>query len=99
MNQYVTKLKRELAEYGAKCGYEGPDSILDFLWYCYSASNPVDDGKIKQTESALDPVFRELSVDSSDLLNNLICDLCTVYQRAAFLEGLLIGTHLAEELG
>ena len=98
MNYYITQLKRELAEYEAKCGYEGHDSILDFLWYCYLSTNPVDDGQIQQAESAIAPVFNELSTKNSDKLSDYILELCTAYQRAAFLEGILIGAHLTEEL-
>ena len=97
MNPYITKLKQELAAYEAVCGNEGA-SILDLLWYCYSASNAVDDGKIKEAEAAISPVYHELSTDVSNMLDDLIGDLCTAYQRAAFLEGIQVGVRLVEEL-
>ena len=98
MKLSIELLKTQLAEYETKCGTEGSGSILDFLWYSYSASNPIDDGLIKESEQKLNPVYQELSWRNSDILSNLVTDLCTAYQRAAFLEGILIGAHLSEEL-
>lgn len=98
MNPYITQLKKELAEYEKACGGEAQASVLEFLWHCYSAANPVDNGEVKAAETAIMPVFQELSFDSSNMLNDLILDLCTAYQRAAFLEGIQVGAHLVEEL-
>ena len=94
MNPYIEQLKKELEKFTGS----GDFSVLELLWYCYSASNPIDDGLIKQQEEALKPVFDELSNDSADRLFNLIGDLCTAYQRAAFLEGVQVGIQLTREL-
>ena len=99
MNPYITELEKELSEYGAMCRWEQNDSVLDLLWHWYLSNNPVDDGQIQQAESAIAPVFSELSVENSDRLSDCILELCTAYQRAAFLEGIILGTRLARELG
>ena len=98
MNKYISKFEQDLAAYQAKCGMEEFNSILDFLWYCYSASSPIDDGAIREHEGKLESVFQELSVVSADALFDLISNLCTAYQRAAYLEGLLTGYQLTVEL-
>lgn len=98
MNVNITKLKQQLSQYEAACGIDKPESILDFLFYWYSASAPVDDGRILQSEQALSPVFESLTVEHSDALFDRISDLCLSYQRAAFLEGLRTGYHLHAEL-
>lgn len=98
MNESIELLMQELRNYQTRCGQDSSDSILELLWYCYLESNPVDDGQIKQAEAAIAPVFEELSLKSSDLLMDSICDICTAYQRAAFLEGLQTGFHLSDEL-
>ena len=94
----ITQFKQQLTQYEAACGIEEPESILDFLFYCYSATAPVDDGRILQSEQALTPVFEALPIDFSDSLFDRISDLCLSYQRAAFLEGLRTGYHLHREL-
>lgn len=97
MNQIMNQLRQELSDYSAKCGTES-GSILEFLWQCYFISNPVDDGKIKEAEAALEPVYKELSLHSSDMLTDMVYKICIAYQRAAFLEGIQLGTRLVEEL-
>lgn len=98
MNPYIDQLNRELREYQTKCGSNRCESVLELLWYCYSASNPVDDGRIKAAEGALWPVFEALSYEASNNLFDLVSDLCTAYQRAAFFEGVLIGSQISNEL-
>ena len=98
MNQYMNQLKNELTQYAKTCHYEEADSVLDLLWYWYLSNNPVDDGQIQQAEDAIAPVFSELSMENSDKLSDHILGLCTAYQRAAFLEGIILGTRLAREL-
>ena len=98
MNPYTQKLLTAIAAYEEKCGTCAAESILDALWYDYSCRNPVDDGQVREAEKRILPVFEELSVGSSDLLTDLIVDLVTAYQRAAYLEGLRTGVHLLHEL-
>ena len=94
----ITQFMQQLAQYEAACGIDKPESILDFLFYWYSATAPVDDGRILQSEQALTPVFEALSMEYSDTLFDRVSDLCLAYQRAAFLEGLRTGYHLRAEL-
>ena len=95
MNPYIQQLKTELEQFTDS----GDFSVSELLWYCYSASNPIDDGLIKQRELALQPVFEELSNDSADKLFDLVTDLCFAYQRAAFMEGMNVGIRIQSELG
>ena len=97
MNQYTEILLSAIAAYEAKCGIS-PESILESLWYEYSCRNPVDDGQIRAVESKFSPIFSELPLESSDKLFDLIGELLTVYQRAAYLDGLRIGAALLCEL-
>ena len=98
MNPYTQKLLTAIAVYEAKCCIDTPESILEGLWYDYSCQNPVDDGQIKAAEAKLSSVFSELSLEASDCLSDLIVELLTVFQRAAFLEGMRTGVHLMLEM-
>ena len=98
MNQYIEYIKKGIAEYASKCNVPESESILDFLWQCYSESNPVDDGRIREAELLIVPVLEALPIEKADALSDLIFDLCLAYQRAAFLEGIQTGFHLFDEL-
>lgn len=96
MNQTISQFKKILSQYCTGCGLKS-DSILDLLWNCYSDSNPIDDGRVRRAEAELAPVFAALAMKHSDMLSDKISELCLAYQRAAFLEGILIGVQLHEE--
>ena len=97
MEFILPQLQKDLSEYTKKCGSTENSSLLDFLFYNYLSSQPIDDGRIAQCENMLAPVFSELSLESSDQLFDLIADLCAAYQRAAFIEGIRIGVQLSRE--
>ena len=98
MNLYTQKLLNAIADYESKCGISPSSSILDALWYNYSCRNPIDDGRLRQAEKNLSPVFKELSIEASDCLFDQIVDLLNAYQRAAYLEGLCTGALFMQEL-
>ena len=97
MNPHTQKLLNAIADYESKCGIS-PSSILEALWYNYSCRNPIDDGRLRQAEQNLSPVFEELSMEASDCLTDQIVDLLNAHQRAAYLEGLCTGANLLREL-
>ena len=97
MNPHTKKLLNAIADYESKCGIS-PSSVLDALWYDYSCRNPIDDGRLRQAEKNLSPVFEALSMEASDCLTDQIVDLLNAYQRAAYLEGLCTGALFMQEL-
>ena len=98
MNPYTQKLLNAIADYESKCGISPSSSILDALWYNYSCRNPIDDGRLRQAEQNLSPVFEELSMEACDCLTDQIVDLLNAYQRAAYVEGLCTGALFMQEL-
>ena len=98
MNPYIQQLKNELRKYETLNGEDEDFSMLGFLWQVYSGCNPTDNGQIKACNDALSPIYQELSLKNADILSYLLCEICTAYQQAAFLDGILVGAHLAEEL-
>ena len=98
MNPYITKLLDDIADYESKCGISPSSSVLEALWYDYSCRNPIDDGRLRQAEKNLSPVFEALSMEASDCLTDQIVDLLNTYQRAAYLEGLCTGALFMKEL-
>ena len=98
MNPYTQKLLNAIADYESKCGISPSSSVLEALWYDYSCRNPIDDGRLRQAEKNLSPVFEALSMEASDRLFDQIVDLLNAYQRAAYLEGLCTGVLFMKEL-
>ena len=98
MNPYTQKLLNAIADYESKCGISSSSSVLEALWYDYSCRNPIDDGRLRQAEKNLSPVFEELTMEASDRLFDQIVDLLNAYQRAAYLEGLCTGVLFMQEL-
>ena len=98
MNPYTQKLLNSIADYESKCGILPSSSVLEALWYDYSCRNPIDDGRLRQAEQNLSPVFKELSIEASDCLFDQIVDLLNAHQRAAYLEGLCTGALFMQEL-
>ena len=98
MNLYTQKLLNAIADYESKCGISPSSSVLEALWYDYSCRNPIDDGRLRQAEQKLSPVFEELSMEACDCLTDQIVDLLNAYQRAAYLEGLCTGALFMQEL-
>ena len=97
MNQYLALFNQYMQEH-RQCGGNNMESVLEFLWECYSMENPVNDLRIHSCEEALRPFMEALPLDASDTLFEAITDLCIAYQRVAFLEGLTIGARLHAEL-
>ncbi len=91
-------LEQHLQEFFAAPTHSTCESICESLWQCYSEKAPIDDKLVQQSEKNLQPVFDELSLDSSDLLTGIIVQLCTAYQHAAFMEGMRLGFQLRNEL-
>lgn len=98
MNLTIEQFSQQLKEYDIRCVGDGEGAVLEFLWKCYYNSKAVDDGWIRKAENAINPIFEELSMEASDSLFDLVDDLITAYQRAAFLEGIQVGFQLAREL-
>lgn len=98
MSKYIDSLNEYLTICQQRGGINGIESVLEFLWECYNAGTPVDGGTIREYEEKLRPVMEALPYQTSNDLFDLIVDLCTAYQHAAFLEGLTLGARLHAEL-
>lgn len=98
MNPYISKLKTELEHNRFYHNGQICESVLELLWECYSYSNPIGDADVQKYETALAPVFEQLPFEDSNKLFVTVCNLCTAYQHAAFLEGVRIGWRLTSEL-
>ncbi len=94
----TTQLIAVLSEIAAEWNPSPSKSIRDVLWQYYIEYYPITDTRVKRSELALEPYFQKLSPEAADALFDLISELCTAYQGAAFWDGFRLGLRLQEEL-
>lgn len=97
MNRYIENLKSFLAEQ-TNYIYDDANSLLEMLYYYYTASNPVDNAVIRCQFKELNDVLRHLSLTEIDAVFSLAGDLCVTHERKAFLDGIHVGMQLFSEL-
>lgn len=73
-------------------------TVLDQLYQAYTESHESDPPEIHDGFKELDDLLGDLSLDDNNAVWNLCCQLCTAYERKAFLDGLQYGAHLMQEL-
>lgn len=98
MKNYIAMLNDFVKQNKPPIKCSDVDSLLDMLYCCYHQQKSVDTPTIKTYFSQLDQVLGRLPIQLSDQVVDLACDLCSVYQKQAFREGVLAGFRLYEEL-
>lgn len=94
MNPYVQKLGQYLKEHPFDGGERKIDNVIDYLAECYLEDNPVSSKQIKSLQEEMGPYYENVPFAVSEQLFQLVYDLCSAYEEAAFHAGLLLGLHL-----
>lgn len=98
----MDNIAKRLASYMDKHPFDSGDSdcktVLDQLYQAYAESHESDPPEIRNGFKELDDLLGSLSLDDNNAVWNLCCQLCTAYERKAFLDGLQYGAHLMQEL-
>ena len=76
----------------------GAESLLDFIYQCYSEFYALDNEQIRACFADLEHFHDAMPIEESDQLFSLVARLCIEYERAAFTEGIHVGVQLMEEL-
>ena len=74
------------------------ETVLDQLYPAYAESHESDPPEIRNGFKELDDLLGNLPLDDNNAVWNLCCQLCTAYERKAFIDGLHYGAHLMREL-
>ena len=74
------------------------ETVLDQLYQAYAESHESDPPEICNGFKELDDLLGSLSLDDNNAVWNLCCQLCTAYERKAFVDGLQYGAYLIKEL-
>ena len=76
----------------------GAESLLEFIYQCYSEFHALDNEQIRACSADLDHFHETMSIEESDRLFHLVARLCIEYERTAFVEGIHVGVQLMEEM-
>ena len=97
MNTYMEKLEHYLEE--NKSDFLGDmGAVWERLYWVYIEARPTDSTLIRQKYGELDACMEKLTIRENDQVMDLLCDLCTEYEKAAFFAGMQTGIRLLREV-
>ena len=98
LQEYISHLTSCIASHPPDLGDCDCETILEQLYQAYAESHESDPSEIRAGFKELDTLLEHLPLDDNNAVWNLCCQLCTAYERKAFLDGLQYGAHLMNEL-
>ena len=98
MDKIAQRLKACIATHPIDLGNSDCETVLDQLYQAYAESHESDPPEIRDSVKELDAFLEQLSLDDNNAVWNLCCQLCTAYERKAFIDGLQYGAHLITTL-
>ncbi len=96
MQKYIKFLQKYCKQNPLDHG--GTKSVMEFLYWHYAESNPIDNQKIRDGFATIRQQYPHLSMEEFDPIFTTVSDLCAEHERLAFLEGLRLGVTLMTEL-
>ena len=98
MNEIAKRLNAYITAHPFDSGDSDCETVLDQLYQVYTESHESDPPEIRDGFKELDTLLEHLPLDDNNAVWNLCCQLCTAYERKAFLDGLQYGAHLIKEM-
>ena len=98
MDNIAKRLKAYMDRHPINLGDTDCETVLDQLYQAYAESHESDPPEIRNGFKELDALLEHLSLDDNNAVWNLCCQLCTAYERKAFIDGLQYGAHLITTL-
>ena len=98
MKQITEHLNAYISDHPFDPGDTDCETVVDQIYQAYAESHESDPLEIRDGFKELDNLLGELSLDDNNAVWNICCQLCTAYERKAFLDGLKYGAHLMKEL-
>ena len=74
------------------------ENILDLLYRAYAETHESDPTEIQSGFAELEAYLKTLPLSDNNAVFNLTCQLCTAYEKKAFLDGLQFGVELMLKL-
>lgn len=98
MENIAKRLNAYITAHHFDSGDSDCETFLDQLYQAYAESHESDPLEIRDGFNELDALLEQLSLDDNNAVWNLCCQLCTAYERKAFIDGLQYGAHLITTL-
>ena len=98
MYRYIQMLADRLASQPLEFHDWDANSLLEFLFCCYTEDHPLDSEKVRRCYEKLEPLFESLPSTPSNQLFQNIAELFITYEQVAFIEGVRIGVMLDREI-
>ena len=98
MNEIAKRLNAYITAHPFDSGDSDCETVLDQLYQAYADSHESDPPEIRDGFKELDDLLGNLSLDDNNAVWNLCCQICTAYERKAFIDGLQYGAHLMVEV-
>ena len=98
MDNIAKRLKAYVDKHPFDSGDSDCETVLDQLYQAYAESHESDPSEIRNGFKELDDLLSSLSLGDNNAVWNLCCQLCTAYERKAFIDGLQYGAQLILEL-
>ena len=98
MNANIEKMKAYFEEIPSDFFCDDIDSVSELLYRFYMETCVEETQVIRDRYAAIHSHISHLPLHQQDDIWDRICDICTEYERAAFLQGLHLGAKLMLEL-
>ena len=98
MNEIVKRLNAYITAHPFDSGDSDCETVLDQLYQAYAESHESDPPEIGEGFKALEEFLCTVPLEDNNAVWNLCCQLCTAYERKAFIDGLQYGAHLITTL-
>lgn len=98
MNEIAHRLNAYIQRHPFDPGDSGCETVLEQLYQAYAESHESDPTEIGKGFKELEEFLCGLPLDDNDAVFTLCCNLCSIYQRIAFMDGLQYGARLIQEL-
>ena len=97
MNEFMTALQTHLANQ-KPCYPDNAQSILEVLFDAYNESSGFDNAAIKADFEELYRLMSGKPLKEIDEIIYAVCTLCRDHEKAGFIEGIIMGFRLSQEM-
>ena len=98
MDKIAERLKAYIDTHPFDPGDSDCETVLDQLYQAYAESHESDPTEIGEGFKELEEFPGTLPLEDNNAVFNLCCNLCSAYERKAFIDGLQYGAHLLDEI-